>query len=903
MRWLRAFPLLTRTLLLVIVGLLFTLSLFGYLSVRTLRESTDRVFTERLRQAQLVAAYMDDHVASAFYLLERAVATEGLNLEDADLAPERRALRELYAAGVFTYDVFITDRYGIVRLVVPDLPQVLGADLSVHPHIRAALTTGQPQVSNLIFGAALPRLLISFVVPVKNRTGEVIGLIGGAMDPSASGLMGIVPTLQPPIAGHIDVVDAQGIVLASTDREHVGEDSYHRAALLPVLRRREPTVGVMPFIGGGEEEPHIVAFVPLSRAPWGVAIAQSKAEALAPISRLQRWLILVGGIVLAGTALFTWLTVQAVVVPIQQLLVATRRLASGDLTTPITVVGQDEVAELAHSFEVMRRKLAAWGEELEAAVRKRTQALVLVAEIARRAASVLDPDQLLQETADAIQQAFGYYDVVLFLVDQEAEELTLKARAGSFARPFPREPHRKIDEIGIIDWVARHGETLLANDVREEPRYRPFLPATRSELCVPIKDGERVIAGINIESDRLHAFDGTDVTAFETLAAQLAIALRNARLFAEWQHKIAELTALHRIATAISGSLNLHSVLTGALEQIVVVTGVDGAECHLAGQEGVLELAAHYGLDAEFVVRSRDFCFRPGVGIPGLAFARRAPVYVADAPTDERYLRRDLARAAGYRSLLCVPLLGREALLGTFMLYSRKPREFPADLQALLMTVGSQFAVAIERALLYEEVRHLSLAIVRALAAAIDARDPYTRGHSEVVARLAVCVAREMGWDGADLELLEFAALLHDVGKIAVPDAVLRKNGPLAPEEWEIVRRHPHYSAQIVEPVAPLKRIIPWIYHHQEWWNGSGYPDGLKGEEIPLAARIIAVVDAYNAMTTERPYRDAMSHEKAVAELRRCAGTQFDPQVVEVFLRVVERGDCNDEASAVSVAQ
>jgi len=870
-------------------SLAFTLGVLGYLSVRTLRESTERVFTERLRQAQLVAAYVDHHVTQALRLLERAATLEeGFDLEDADMGPERHVLHELYATGVFTYDVFITDRHGVVRLVVPHLSRVLGADLSAHPHIRAALETGQPQVSNLIIGVVLPRRLISCVVPVKNRSGEVVGLIGGAMDPSAPTLMGMVPTLQPPVAGHVDVVDAEGIVLASTDREHVGEASYHRAALLPVLQRREPTVGLMPSIEGGEEkEPHIVAFVPLSQAPWGVAIGQPRTEALAPILRLRQRFMLIGGILLASAALLVWLTVQAVVVPIRQLLAATRRLASGDLTTPIPVAGRDEVAELARGFEGMRRKLAAWGEELEAAVRKRTQALVLVAEIARRAASILDPDQLLRETADAIQQAFGYYDVVLFLVDQGAGELTLKARAGSFERPFPQDPRWKIGDVGIIDWVARHGETLLANDVSREPRYRAFLPDTRAELCVPIKDGERVIAGINIESDRLHTFDEADVTAFETLAAQLAIALRNAQLFTERQRKIAELATLHQIATAISGSLDLHSVLTTALEQIVVITGVDGAECHLTDQEGVLEMAAQYGLDAEFVARSRDFRFPPGVGIPGLAFANRAPVYVADAPTDERYLRRDLARAAGYRSLLCVPLLGREALLGTFMLYSRKSREFPSDLQALLMTVGSQFAVAIERALLYEEVRGLSLAVIRSLAAAIDARDPYTRGHSEEVARLTVCVAREMGWDGADLEMLEFAALLHDVGKIAVPDAILRKNGPLTPEEWEIVRQHPHHSAQIVEPVAPLRRIIPWIYHHHEWWDGSGYPDGLKGEEIPLAARIIAVVDAYNAMTTERPYRDAMSHEEAIEELRRCAGTQFDPEVVEVFLRIL----------------
>jgi len=184
-------------------------------------------------------------------------------------------------------------------------------------------------------------------------------------------------------------------------------------------------------------------------------------------------------------------------------------------------------------------------------------------------------------------------------------------------------------------------------------------------------------------------------------------------------------------------------------------------------------------------------------------------------------------------------------------------------------------------------VRDLSLGAIRSLASAIDARDPCTRGHSEQVARLSVLLAQELGWQGADLEMLEFAALLHDVGKIGIPDAILKKTEPLTRDEWNSIHLHPYQSAQMVKPVEPLQRIVPWIYHHQERWDGSGYPDGLKGERIPLASRIIAVADAFNAMTTDRPYRKAKSREEAIEELRRRAGTQFDPQVVEVFLELV----------------
>jgi putative nucleotidyltransferase with HDIG domain len=156
------------------------------------------------------------------------------------------------------------------------------------------------------------------------------------------------------------------------------------------------------------------------------------------------------------------------------------------------------------------------------------------------------------------------------------------------------------------------------------------------------------------------------------------------------------------------------------------------------------------------------------------------------------------------------------------------------------------------------------------------------------VTRIVVHLARELGWHGADLEMLEFAALLHDVGKIAVPDDILRKPEELVPDEWNVIYLHPYHSAQILRPVEPLRKIIPWIYHHHERWDGEGYPDRLKGEAIPEGARIIAVVDAFNAITTNRPYHKALSEKEALDEIERNAGKQFDPVVVEAFMKVMK---------------
>ncbi len=180
-------------------------------------------------------------------------------------------------------------------------------------------------------------------------------------------------------------------------------------------------------------------------------------------------------------------------------------------------------------------------------------------------------------------------------------------------------------------------------------------------------------------------------------------------------------------------------------------------------------------------------------------------------------------------------------------------------------------------------------AIVRSLAEAVDIRDGYTHKHSHLVSRLSAAVARSLGLSATDISRITIGALLHDVGKIGVPDAILTKEGTLTEEEWECIRRHPVLGQRIIGQAPELTDIMPLVLHHQERWDGSGYPAGLKGEEIPLGARIIAAADAYHAIRSDRPYRPARTHRQAAKELRNSSGTQLDPRVVEALLSVLEQ--------------
>ncbi len=190
---------------------------------------------------------------------------------------------------------------------------------------------------------------------------------------------------------------------------------------------------------------------------------------------------------------------------------------------------------------------------------------------------------------------------------------------------------------------------------------------------------------------------------------------------------------------------------------------------------------------------------------------------------------------------------------------------------------------------LYMEMRRQHLSTIQALAAAVEARDPYTEKHSERMADYAVATARELGHSMSRAEVMRYAAILHDIGKIGVGDEILGKRSRLTREEWARIRKHPSVGKDILSQVASLKKASQLIYSHHERYNGKGYPGKLKGEEVPIGARILAVIDAYDAMTSKRPYRPAYSPEKAINELKEKTGTQFDGKVVEAFLKVLNR--------------
>ncbi len=496
--------------------------------------------------------------------------------------------------------------------------------------------------------------------------------------------------------------------------------------------------------------------------------------------------------------------------------------------------------------------------------------------------------EMLPIILDKTTEVLGAKTGVLVTLDKSSGTLIVQATHGEFTDATGYTC--RLEELPASCAIKSGQPSFDHNGCR---LYR-FIGQPKKMICVPLVVEEEMVGGLYLSTESPQGFSQGDVNLLTAIADMAAAAIRRASLFEELQHRVYELSTFFDVGRAITSTLRVEDVVSLVVQAATRALHAEGCSLFLWNdREQRIVMRATTGAAPELV---GQVGYRSGEGLTGWVFLERRPANVPDVAADPRWKQepeQEKTLPAGQIiSALMVPLVVGEKILGVLGVANKiGAPAFTDNDQSLLTTLAGQVAIAIENARLYEDVRGLSVATIRSLAAAIDARDPYTRGHSEGVTHLTVQLARELGWSGADLEMLEIAALLHDVGKIAVPDAILKKDTSLTPEEWNSIYLHPYYSVQIVKPVEPLQRIILWIYHHHERWDGTGYPDGLKGKKIPLGARIITLADAFNAMTTDRPYHIALSLEDALIEVKRCAGSQFDPQVVRAFQKILDRSE------------
>lgn len=274
------------------------------------------------------------------------------------------------------------------------------------------------------------------------------------------------------------------------------------------------------------------------------------------------------------------------------------------------------------------------------------------------------------------------------------------------------------------------------------------------------------------------------------------------------------------------------------------------------------------------------------LGITGWVVCNGKPLIVNDVAADRRF-NKDIDKVTGFatKSMLAVPLVSERNVIGVIEVLNKVDGSgFNNQDLEVLVALASTAAIAISNARLHQEIVDDHKSTVKALAAAVDARDPYTCGHSERVMKYALIGGISLSLPEEDLEVIEYAGMLHDIGKIGVSDTILCKPGHLTDEEWVIMHRHPEIGAKIIDGIPFLEKAKRLVLYHHERYDGKGYPEGLAGQEIPIGARLLAIADAFDTMTTDRSYRATPGIDYALSELYRCSGTQFCPVAVEAFV-------------------
>jgi putative nucleotidyltransferase with HDIG domain len=425
----------------------------------------------------------------------------------------------------------------------------------------------------------------------------------------------------------------------------------------------------------------------------------------------------------------------------------------------------------------------------------------------------------------------------------------------------------------------------LENGVITKERYRNWLEeGLKSGNAPRMEDssGGRVYSLVNspVKDEHvvnIYAFDITDLKRAENTVRQ----------------QLARMNAMHTIDKTIATATNLQNTFKVLLEQIRQQLGVDAAAIFITeNSEDRLYAAAFQGYRSSEVGR---FNLRFGESLLGKVAEQRSLLAIPDLSKSDVSFATELTEVEGFKSYFACPLEVRGELLG--VLETAKRKTFTPDQEWLefLTTLAGQAAIALDNAELYdgllisnEELRLAYDTTLEGWAKALELRDKETEGHSRRVTELTMLLVARMGIPKEQWDAVRRGAILHDIGKMGVPDEILLKPGKLDDTEWAIMKRHADYAYELLSPISFLKSALDIPYAHHEKWDGSGYPRGLRGDEIPLPARVFAVVDVWDALRSDRPYRPAWSREKALAYIQENSGGHFDPKVVDHFCEAVK---------------
>jgi len=546
-------------------------------------------------------------------------------------------------------------------------------------------------------------------------------------------------------------------------------------------------------------------------------------------------------------------------------------------------------------MQPLRDKAQFWIDRLF--FREKYNSGLMLQRLSSQAASILDLDIITNLILEEITTILHIEKVAFFLKRAESEDYFLTAQKGMSSNAMVQlnKSHP------IVIWFSNYDQLLTKDDTSVAPQFKALwgrereeLERIEAELFIPLKvKGELVGIFAVGEKRSEEGFSQDDQLTLTTLANQVAVTIENARLYTAEQNRREELSTLYEMARMLVVSDDVETILNNIAQHAIQNVHATFAR--------ILTIEKGDGFFCRAAYPIRNMEFELGVGetepLSTKKYYQRAinlgkPLILEWDDSYNENDRNDLFLNMA-KSLCISPLLVSGEPIGLLVLGETREtlrESFTPDKLKLVNAISDQAASALQRAILHERLEEGFMQTVLALAKAMDARDSYTQNHSQRMAAMTDSLCRSLDMDDEQIQAIHLAAALHDIGKIGVPDEILRKPGSLTSQEWELMKRHPKIGADIVAPVIKLVNVAPIIIAHHEKFDGSGYPYGLIGDQIPMGARVLAVVDTYVAITDERVYRKARTHEEAMSELVENSGSQFDPAIVDAFVKLKGNG-------------
>jgi len=483
------------------------------------------------------------------------------------------------------------------------------------------------------------------------------------------------------------------------------------------------------------------------------------------------------------------------------------------------------------------------------------------------------------------KKTLHYRGYALLLLDKETEQFNFK-----YTHHLQNSDHHSIQNLikeGIIDWALNNGQPILlphwkkSDQLGDRPQHNflliPLLVNTRKIGIIVI------LCSLSPQKVRQETFE-----LLSLLGRQTAIILENSQLYSHMEHRINELFTLFKSSEIINSSLELQQIMDLLLKLTLKEVKSEYGLLLLREQKtGKLILQASKEISLS---RIKKDSFSERRGALGWVAKNGQPLIIDDYKKDIRFQNSGEFLNLIPQAMLIVPLKAGKETIGTLAIGNPLSHSFYTgnDLN-IAQSLANQAAIAVKNAYLYQDLQKSFLDAVAGLVKAIEAKDKYTRGHSQRVTEYSLRIAEALGLSKEEIKIIKFCGLMHDIGKIGINDSILHKPSKLSPEEYQIIKGHSVMGEEIIQPVGFLKKGLPLIRHHHERYDGKGYPDGLKGKAIPLMARILAVADSFDAMTSDRPYRKALSLEESTMKLKEGSGIQFDPEIVKVFLSILKK--------------